>query len=85
MWKIRITCENQGRKKFVLEKTILNFVSHFGYTGLFGILIGVPVQIKYLASQGKMNYFLSIVTGALGSFTGMSLSYFLMRDLDFYF
>jgi membrane protein DedA with SNARE-associated domain len=72
----------------VLEQTILNFVSHFGYLGLFGILmfgiIGVPVPdeillafIGYLVVQGKLNYLLSIVTGALGSFTGMSLSYFL--------
>ena len=72
----------------MFEETILNFVSHFGYLGLFGILmfgiIGLPVPdeiliafIGYLVSQGKMNYFLSIATGAMGSFAGMSLSYFI--------
>ena len=72
----------------MFEETILNFVSHFGYVGLFGILmfgiIGLPVPdeiliafIGYLVSQGKMNYFLSILTGSIGSFVGMSLSFFL--------
>lgn len=71
-----------------LIEWVLNVTQGLGYSGV-GILMAIessflplPSEIvippaAYLASQGKMNLFLIIIAGALGSVIGASVNYFL--------
>jgi membrane protein DedA with SNARE-associated domain len=71
-----------------MASTILHFVAHYGYFGLFTVLmfgiIGLPVPdellmafVGFLVWKGELHYFTSLVVGSFGSFTGMTLSYFI--------
>jgi membrane protein DedA with SNARE-associated domain len=71
-----------------LGSTILHFVAHYGYFGIFFILmfgiIGIPIPdellmafVGFLVWKGELHYFTAVLVGSLGSFTGMTLSYFI--------
>lgn len=70
----------------MLQHQLLSFIAHFGYIGIFGLLvlgiIGLPVPDEvlmtfagYLISQGKLHYLTTVIVSVVGSFTGMSISY----------
>ncbi|WP_410511258.1 DedA family protein [Paenibacillus sp. BR2-3] len=72
----------------MLQHQLLSFIAHFGYIGIFGSLvlgiIGLPVPDEllmtfagYLISQGRLHYFTTVSVSVVGSFTGMSISYFI--------
>jgi len=72
----------------LLQDKLLWFIAHFGYIGIFGALmfgiIGLPVPdeilmtfVGYLISKGKLDYLLTVIVSAIGSFTGMTVSYFI--------
>ncbi|MGB9680119.1 MAG: DedA family protein [Minisyncoccia bacterium] len=69
-------------------ETIANLFSLHGYIILFGVLtielIGAPTPGEtlltycgYLVFQGKLNYFLTIITATTGVILGITTSYFL--------
>jgi len=72
--------------------TVLNWVTHYGYAGLFGLLIlgivGLPVPDEtllvfsgYLVSRGRLHPGATIAAAFLGSIAGTSLSYWIGRTL----
>ncbi|MCF6093027.1 DedA family protein [Microaerobacter geothermalis] len=72
----------------MLQNLILQFVSDYGYLGIFALLafgvIGLPIPDEllmtfagFLVSQGKLNYSLTVLTAFLGSISGMSFSFFI--------
>jgi membrane protein DedA with SNARE-associated domain len=72
----------------MFQHKLLWFIAHYGYIGIFGALvlgiIGLPVPDEifmsfsgYLISKGKLHYFPTVIVSVLGSFTGMSVSYFI--------
>lgn len=72
----------------MVEHWLLAFIAHFGYIGIFGSLvlgiIGLPVPDEllmtfagYIISQGRLRYVPTVIVSAIGSFTGMSISYFI--------
>jgi membrane protein DedA with SNARE-associated domain len=71
-----------------MKHELLLFIAHFGYIGIFASLvlgiIGLPIPDEfimtfagYLISQGKLNYLITVIVSTVGSFTGMSVSYFI--------
>jgi membrane protein DedA with SNARE-associated domain len=71
-----------------MKHKLLLFIAHFGYIGIFASLvlgiIGLPIPDEfimtfagYLISQGKLNYLITVIVSTVGSFTGMSVSYFI--------
>ncbi len=71
-----------------MEDSILQIVSQYGYISLFLALmlgiIGLPIPDEtlltfagYLVSQGTLHYFLTITASFFGSFTGMTISYYI--------
>ncbi|SEB82424.1 DedA family protein [Paenibacillus sp. GP183] len=71
-----------------MKHNLLLFIAHFGYIGIFAALvlgiIGLPIPDEfimtfagYLISQGKLNYLITVIVSTAGSFTGMSVSYFI--------
>ncbi len=71
---------------------ILQWVSQYGYIGLFGALVlgiaGLPIPDEtillfcgYLIAAGRMNAVLTFTAGALGSVCGITLSYVIGRTL----
>lgn len=74
------------------EETILHFVAHYGYIGIFVVLmfgiIGLPVPDEvlmtfagYMVSLGRLHVVETIVVAAVGSLTGMSISFFVGQKL----
>jgi membrane protein DedA with SNARE-associated domain len=72
--------------------TVLNWVTHYGYAGLFGLLIlgivGLPVPDEtllvfsgYLISRGRLHPALTFAAGFSGSVCGISISYAIGRTL----
>lgn len=70
-----------------MQEPILQFVSHYGYVGLFASMVlgivGIPLPDEwlltfagYLISQGRLHYAITVLVGFLGSLCGMSLSYY---------
>ena len=71
-------------------ETLLAWVSHYGYAGLFGLLIlgivGLPVPDEtllvfsgYLIYKGRLQPGLTFLTAFAGSVCGISLSYVIGR------
>jgi len=71
-----------------MEHAILQIISEYGYISLFLALmlgiIGLPIPDEtlltfagYLVSQGTLHYFLALPVAFLGSFTGMTISYYI--------
>jgi membrane protein DedA with SNARE-associated domain len=74
---------------------ITAWISHYGYFGLFGLLmlgiVGLPVPDEtlltfsgYLIFKGRMIFPLTFLSAFLGSSCGITLSYGLGRSLGFY-
>ena len=72
--------------------TILAWLSHYGYAGLFGLLVfgfvGLPVPDEtllifsgYLISKGRLHPGFTFLAGFAGSVCGISLSYTIGRTL----
>lgn len=72
--------------------SLLNWLTQYGYAGLFGLLIlgivGLPVPDEtllvfsgYLISRGRLHPTLTFIAGFLGSICGISLSYAIGRTL----
>lgn len=73
-------------------ESLLGWLSHYGYAGLFGLLVlgivGLPVPDEtllvfsgYLISTGRLHPALTCVAGFAGSICGISLSYTIGRTL----
>jgi membrane protein DedA with SNARE-associated domain len=73
-------------------ESILAWLSHYGYAGLFGLLllgiVGLPVPDEtllvfsgYLISTGRMHPVPAFLAGVAGSMCGISLSYTIGRSL----
>ncbi|HTU46055.1 MAG TPA: DedA family protein [Bryobacteraceae bacterium] len=73
-------------------ESLLGWLSHYGYAGLFGLLVlgivGLPVPDEtllvfsgYLISTGRLNPLLTFFAGFAGSVCGISLSYTIGRTL----
>lgn len=78
----------------MIQHKLFMFIGHYGYIGIFGALvfgiIGLPVPDEvlmtfagYLISQGRLHYVPTVVISAIGSFTGMSVSYFIGNKLGY--
>jgi membrane protein DedA with SNARE-associated domain len=74
--------------------TVLDWLSHYGYAGLFGLLIlgivGLPVPDEtllvfsgYLISRGRLHPALTFAAGFFGSVVGISISYWIGRTLGY--
>ncbi|UUZ83603.1 DedA family protein [Paenibacillus sp. P26] len=72
----------------MLQHMLLRFIAHYGYIGIFGALvlgiIGLPVPDEilmtfsgYLVSKGRLHYIPTALVSVIGSFSGMSVSYFI--------
>jgi membrane protein DedA with SNARE-associated domain len=72
--------------------SVLNWLTQYGYAGLFGLLIfgivGLPIPDEtllvfsgYLISRGRLHPALTFCAGFLGSVCGISLSYWIGRSL----
>lgn len=72
----------------MVQHKLFWFIAHYGYIGIFGALvlgiIGLPVPDEilmtfsgYLISKGELHYFPTLIVSVLGSFIGMSASYFI--------
>jgi membrane protein DedA with SNARE-associated domain len=72
----------------LIQHKLLALIAHFGYIGIFSAMvlgiIGLPVPDEilmtfagYLISQGKLHYIPTVIVSVIGSFTGMSVSYFI--------
>jgi membrane protein DedA with SNARE-associated domain len=70
-----------------MQDPVFQFVSQYGYVGLFGSLVlgivGLPLPDEWLLtfagsliSQGRMQFVATVLVGVLGSISGMSLSYY---------
>lgn len=77
-------------------ESVLAWVSHYGYAGLFGLLLlgilGLPIPDEtllifsgYLIYRGRFQPALTFVTGFSGSCCGISLSYIIGRTLGYGF
>jgi membrane protein DedA with SNARE-associated domain len=77
-------------------ESVLAWVSHYGYAGLFGLLVlgilGLPIPDEtllmfsgYLIYRGRFHPALAFVTGFGGSCCGISLSYTIGRTLGYGF
>ncbi|MFZ3101340.1 MAG: DedA family protein [Desulfitobacteriaceae bacterium] len=75
-----------------LESYLTHIIQHYGYAGLFGLLalgmVGIPVPDEFLmtfsgfqTTLGRMNFGMTVLMAALGSFVGMNLSYWIGRRL----
>lgn len=75
-------------------ETFFAWLSHYGYAGLFGLLVmgivGLPIPDEtlltfcgYLISQGKFNPALAFAAGFAGSVCGISLSYVIGRTAGY--
>ena len=73
-------------------ESLLSWLSHYGYAGLFGLLVlgivGLPVPDEtllvfsgYLISTGRLHPLLTFLAGFGGSVCGISLSYTIGRTL----
>jgi membrane protein DedA with SNARE-associated domain len=73
-----------------MMESILQWISHYGYAGLFAALMlgiaGLPIPDEtflvfcgYLISRGRMHWAPAFLTGLCGSVCGISLSYFIGR------
>jgi membrane protein DedA with SNARE-associated domain len=73
-------------------ESLLGWLSHYGYAGLFGLLmlgiVGLPVPDEtllvfsgYLISKGHLHPLLTFLAGFGGSVCGISLSYTIGRTL----
>ncbi|WP_062232973.1 DedA family protein [Fictibacillus sp. FJAT-27399] len=71
-----------------MSKTILDFIIHYEYVGIFLALafglIGLPVPDEilltftgYLVYEGKTGFALTLLSAFLGAMSGISVSYFL--------
>ncbi|MNX85784.1 SNARE associated Golgi protein [compost metagenome] len=78
----------------MLQDKIFYLIAHYGYIGIFGALvlgiIGLPVPDEvlmtysgYLISQGRLSYILTLLIAMVGSFAGMSVSYFVGRKFGY--
>lgn len=74
----------------MVKDAVLDFVTNYGYYGLFLSLVlgivGLPIPDEilmtycgYLVSQSVMNYCITLFTALAGSITGITISYFLGR------
>ncbi len=74
--------------------SVLNWLTQYGYAGLFGLLVlgivGLPVPDEtllvfsgYLISRGRFHAALTFAAGFLGSVCGISLSYWIGRSLGY--
>ena len=75
-----------------LVDIILNIINQFGY---LGIIIGMAIESSfipfpseiimipagYLAFQGKMNIYLAIICGIIGTLLGATFNYFLAKKI----
>lgn len=75
-----------------MMNSLLGLVTHYGYPGLFGLLVlgivGLPVPDEtllvfsgFLISRGHFHPALTFIAGFLGSVCGISLSYWIGRTL----
>ncbi len=73
-------------------ESLLAWLSHYGYAGLFGLLVlgivGLPIPDEtlllfsgYLISKGRLHPWLTFVAGFGGSACGISISYLIGRTL----
>jgi membrane protein DedA with SNARE-associated domain len=73
-------------------ESLLSWLSHYGYAGLFGLLVlgivGLPIPDEtllvfsgYLISTGRLQPALTFVAGFAGAVCGISLSYTIGRTL----
>ncbi len=73
-------------------ESVLAWLSHYGYAGLFGLLVlgivGLPIPDEtllvfsgYLISRGRMQAPLAFCAGFAGSICGISLSYWIGRTV----
>lgn len=73
-------------------ESVLSWLSHYGYAGLFGLLVlgivGLPIPDEtllvfsgYLISTGRLHPLLAFLSGFAGSACGISLSYTIGRTL----
>jgi membrane protein DedA with SNARE-associated domain len=73
-----------------MMESILQWISHYGYAGLFAALMlgiaGLPIPEEtilvfcgYLISRGRLHWAPAFITGLCGSMCGISLSYFIGR------
>jgi membrane protein DedA with SNARE-associated domain len=71
---------------------VLNWLTHYGYVGLFGLLVfgivGLPIPDEtllvfsgYLISRGRLHPVFTFLAGFLGSVCGISVSYSIGRSL----
>lgn len=78
----------------MLQDKIFYLIAHYGYIGIFGALVlgivGLPVPDEvlmtysgYLISQGRLSYILTLLVAVVGSFAGMSVSYFIGRKFGY--
>jgi membrane protein DedA with SNARE-associated domain len=74
----------------MIKDTVLDFVTNYGYYGLFLSLVlgivGLPIPDEilmtycgYLVSQSVLNYWLTLLTALIGSMTGITISYWMGR------
>lgn len=67
---------------------LISYLTHYGYFGLFMILgisiLGIPIPdeflmtfVGFLSFTGKVNPVLAILSAAMGSISGITISYFL--------
>lgn len=72
----------------MFQHRLLWFIAHYGYVGIFGALvlgiIGLPVPDEvlmtfagYLITKGKLQYIPTVIVSVIGSFCGMTVSYFI--------
>lgn len=70
----------------MVKELVLDFVTNYGYYGLFLSLVlgivGLPIPDEilmtycgYLVSQSVLNYWITLLTALLGSVAGISISY----------
>ncbi|ANY69244.1 hypothetical protein BBD42_24235 [Paenibacillus sp. BIHB 4019] len=72
----------------MFQHKLLWFIAHYGYIGIFGALvlgiIGLPVPDEilmtfsgYLISKGRLHYIPTVIVSVIGSFAGMTISYYI--------
>ncbi len=72
---------------------LIHFVTHYGYLGLYVILLvsilGLPLPDEFLLTfvgfmsfSGQLNPVLAIISSATGSITGITIAYFLGRFFE---
>ena len=74
-----------------MEQTFLHWISHYGYAGIFFLLmfgiVGVPIPDEtlmtfsgYLVFKGQLHIAPTIISAFLGSISGITVSYLLGRS-----